>query len=580
MKEPLITAERRDSITVERKKSFASRISIQGDIDLFEAIENENKEAIVRFLTRHPDAKISNYLEDEQYTVLHRIAFKIINGKNFTFFSVAEDIIKFIIEKEKLEKDTPELIHFLNKQTKQGYTAMHYAAYRGNIYLIKLLSEYKADINCRNKRNLSIMHLAAQGNSPLTLIYIKMFYPRKGDSRDDILRTNTIIGPLWSSLMTLSDQSPSYTIKGESPLDRECMDEIGSTPLHWACYSGSENVVTLLLSWGVDTSAKDNEGSTPMHLAVVSEKVRIVKRLLQSGADKTKKDKKTPGKTPYDIAKEKKHKVLMKILGEKKKCCKFCVVKAPNQKIERSKTNIIMFFIFHIFSVGWTILFFFPVLSKCSPDYYNPFSYTYYADIFLVFLIYILLIFIKSNIPITKQTKEEFYDKIDKIIQNEQFIDIADYCPTCLVKKSSSTKHCFICNECIEGFDHHCYWINHCVGKRNYPLFVFFLFILVLHLSYNSYLNSFWLIKSIIKWEYPDNLLFPDLDIYKMFFEVTMFNRPILIIGMMVLNEILLVFFLFPVLLLFGFQLRNMYYNRKHKQSKRGSSAVASFSTH
>ena len=45
--------------------------------------------------------------------------------------------------------------------------------------------------------------------------------------------------------------------------------------------------------------------STPMHLAVVSEKVRIVKRLLQSGADKTKKDKKTPGKTPYDIAKEK-----------------------------------------------------------------------------------------------------------------------------------------------------------------------------------------------------------------------------------------------------------------------------------
>ena len=167
MKEPLITAERRDSITVERRESFASRISIQGDIDLFEAIENENKEAIVRFLTRHPDAKISNYLEDEQYTVLHRIAFKIINGKNFTFFTVAEDIIKFIIEKEKLEKDTPELIDFLNKQTKQGYTAMHYAAYRGNIYLIKLLSDYKADINCRNKRNLSIMHLAAQGNSPL-----------------------------------------------------------------------------------------------------------------------------------------------------------------------------------------------------------------------------------------------------------------------------------------------------------------------------------------------------------------------------------------------------------------------------
>ena len=565
MKEPLITQERKESIATDRKSSVTSRITIQGDIDLFEAIENENKEGIIKFLKSHPEAKITNYLEDEQYTILHRIAFKKINTSNYKFFSATEDILKFITENEKLEKNSRDLKDFLDKPTKQGYTAMHYAAFRGNIFLIKLLTDYNANIHCRNNRQLSIMHLAAQGNSPLTLIYINNLFKNQSDS--SIIN----IGPLPSSLITVSSQTELNN--SDSALDMNCKDEMGSTPLHWACYSGSENVVTFLLSLDIDTSVEDNEGSTPMHLAVLSEKVRIVKRLLQSGADKTKKDKRKPAKTPYDIAKEKKHYVLMKILGERKKCCKFCVVKAPNQKIERSKTNIIMFFIFHFFSVGWTILYFFPVFTQYT-NYYNVYTFCYYFDIVIVFFLYILLIAIKSNIKITQETKEEFNEKIKKIESNEEFIDIADYCPKCLVKKKSDTKHCFICNECIDGFDHHCYWINHCVGKRNHSLFVFFLFVLVIHLSYNTFLNSFWLIRNLIEQKKvpKDVMIFPDYKIYTIFFTFALWGRPILINGMMILNEIVLVFFLLPVLLLFGFQLRNMYYNKKQK--KRTSSVA------
>ena len=565
MKEPLITQERKESIATDRKSSVTSRITIQGDIDLFEAIENENKEGIIKFLKNHPEAKITNYLEDEQYTILHRIAFKKINTSNYKFFSATEDILKFITENEKLEKDSRDLKDFLDKPTKQGYTAMHYAAFRGNIFLIKLLTDYNANIHCRNNRQLSIMHLAAQGNSPLTLIYINNLFKNQSDL--SIIN----IGPLPSSLITVSSQTELNN--SDSALDMNCKDEMGSTPLHWACYSGSENVVTFLLSLDIDTSVEDNEGSTPMHLAVLSEKVRIVKRLLQSGADKTKKDKRKPAKNPYDIAKEKKHYVLMKILGERKKCCKFCVVKAPNQKIERSKTNIIMFFIFHFFSVGWTILYFFPVFTQYT-NYYNIYTFCYYFDIVIVFFLYILLIAIKSNIKITQETKEEFNEKIKKIESNEEFIDIADYCPKCLVKKKSDTKHCFICNECIDGFDHHCYWINHCVGKRNHSLFVFFLFVLVIHLSYNTFLNSFWLIKNLIEQKKvpKDVMIFPDYKIYTIFFTFALWGRPILINGMMILNEIVLVFFLLPVLLLFGFQLRNMYYNKKQK--KRTSSVA------
>ena len=53
--------------------------------------------------------------------------------------------------------------------------------------------------------------------------------------------------------------------------------------------------------------------------------------------------------------------------------------------------------------------------------------------------------------------------------------DAVNYCYLCEVNVLRRSKHCRRCNKCVDVFDHHCPWLNTCVGARNYRHFLMLL---------------------------------------------------------------------------------------------------------
>ena len=82
---------------------------------------------------------------------------------------------------------------------------------------------------------------------------------------------------------------------------------------------------------------------------------------------------------------------------------------------------------------------------------------------------------------------DKFAEILDQAIKDGRNLDY--FCFFCRSLWSSSSVHCMTCGRCVEGFDHHCVFVNNCVGYRNHANFLFFVmlsFLYTIILIFNS----------------------------------------------------------------------------------------------
>lgn len=191
-------------------------------------------------------------MDHRGYTLLHLACFKNL-----------EEIVAYILERATETITEIQLKQWVNSRTDDdGFSPIHFASFRGNLQIIKMLLSNGSDMFQRNNFGINVMHVAAQGDQPISLYFFK-----------------------------------------EKGMDVRCKDNRGSTPMHWACYSKSEIALCYLLSWVKYLDDKDIEGFTPLHLAVKSVDVlrstRPVRSLLIRGASRDMRD--NNDKKPIDL---------------------------------------------------------------------------------------------------------------------------------------------------------------------------------------------------------------------------------------------------------------------------------------
>ncbi|XP_042666678.1 palmitoyltransferase ZDHHC23 isoform X1 [Centrocercus urophasianus] len=64
-----------------------------------------------------------------------------------------------------------------------------------------------------------------------------------------------------------------------------------------------------------------------------------------------------------------------------------------------------------------------------------------------------------------------------------------DWCAKCQLVRPARAGHCRLCGRCVRRLDHHCVWINSCVGEQNHQAFVLALFFFMLTSLYGIMLT-------------------------------------------------------------------------------------------
>ncbi|KAF3903899.1 Ankyrin-3 [Dactylellina cionopaga] len=183
-------------------------------------------ENVVELLVQHDVSDIDG--EDmDTWTPVHYAAWKCFEG-----------VIEIMLDSPNFRSQDIRI------QDQLGQTALHLAAERGNIQIVKALLKKGADISIECKKLQTILHRAAWGGSKAVMMEL------------------------------LSQKSTSYRI-------RNWVDKDGKTALHIASEKGHNQLVELLLGCGAAMDIQDSMEQTPLHLAAQNGHIAVATQLME-----------------------------------------------------------------------------------------------------------------------------------------------------------------------------------------------------------------------------------------------------------------------------------------------------------
>jgi ankyrin repeat protein len=169
---------------------------------------------------------------------------------------------------------------------KGGETPLHWAAFSGNIDLVRFLLEKGAEVDARNGRGLTPLAFAAlQGRTPAAGLLIE----RGADAN---VRNALNI----TSLIIAAEQGAVELVEKliSAGADVRIESHIG-TALHRAAFKGHTKVIRVLLKAGANTEVMSRR-FFPLHLAAMAGQLEAASALVEGGADVNSRD--GGGRTP------------------------------------------------------------------------------------------------------------------------------------------------------------------------------------------------------------------------------------------------------------------------------------------
>ncbi|KAJ5767325.1 uncharacterized protein N7511_004941 [Penicillium nucicola] len=173
--------------------------------------------------------------------------------------------------------------------TSNKLSPLHRAVERNHYDIVELLLDAGASADCVDKEGRTPLMMAAWRNHARIL---GLLLTRGADvNKRDLRRRNALHNLAadkdcrwgWGEEVVLLLLGTEVAVAGE-----KSVDELGRTPLHWACASGNWRFVELLLAKstgkGMEIDAVELRGKTALHVATAHDRVDIVLLLLEHGA--------------------------------------------------------------------------------------------------------------------------------------------------------------------------------------------------------------------------------------------------------------------------------------------------------